>query len=295
MAASNSIFPPPKEAHVDCLYCDAHYLTVDAQLMHGRRYDGSYNDIEAQKVINHTIETTTKSLEVVRNSLKTHGDLVLNRWSKKSKKQRGLLLSTAARSVFGDWCPVSLSLSKDQYWVWGEWLKPFDFAEDRMRLLSLLHVRTVFPPKDWLAFDTIHTAILFHSVETRMPYNEKYVQMYGDGYGRLTDFDVDLVHARAILGFPRALHTLGAQSRVASMLEKAVQAIIAAAPPTGNSQWTASMNNRLQGGEAAWNPFTNPGFTAPSTGLDTKVMLQASCDQFNKIVDDIEIIQTDPE
>lgn len=124
MAASSSIFPPPKEAHVECLYCDAHYLTVDAQLMHGRRYNGSYNDTEAQSVIDHTIETTTKSLKTVKNFLKTHGDLILSRWSKKTKKQRGLLLSTAAKSCFGEWDPVSLLFSKDQSWIWAHGSNP---------------------------------------------------------------------------------------------------------------------------------------------------------------------------
>lgn len=295
MAASSSIFPSPKEAHVDCLYCDAHYLTIEAQLMHGRRYNGIYNDTEAQSVINHTTEATTKSLETVKNFLKTHGNLTLERWSKKTKKQRGLLLSTTAKSVFGEWDPISLSLSKDQSWIWGPWLTPSEFAEDRMRLLSLLHVQTVIPPKDWLAFDTIHTATLLHSAETQVPYNEKYVQLYGDKYGRLTVFDVDLVHARAVLGFPRAFYAFNAQKRVASMLESVVHSSLAEAALTGNTQWTAAMSSRLQSGEAAWNPYTSPGLTAPSTGLDTKVMLQASRDRFNKIVDDIEILQTDPE
>lgn len=65
-------------------------------------------------------------------------------------------------------------------------IKPF--AEDRMKLLSLMHVRAAYPPVAWALLDTREsfiTCISDHQDE--LYFNEKCVKMYGDEYGTMTE------------------------------------------------------------------------------------------------------------
>lgn len=235
MAPKRPIFSPPDMANLDDIYSETHYYSVESQRAGRQNYKGAIGDAEAQKLLDRTMEMTTSCLANVKTLLKTHGDHVLRRWSKKTKKQRAILLSTAAKSCFGEINPTSSTLSTDG-WIWGPWLRPSDFAEDRMLLLSLLHVRTAFPIQEWAAFDTIQTAAVFDSATSHLPYNSKFVQMFGEQYGRLVDFSFWLAKSRAIFGFPRAFCTVSAQARVALMLQDVVKAIVAESPPTGDSE-----------------------------------------------------------
>jgi len=103
-----------------------------------------------------------ESLDHVRDVLHSHGDVVLSRWSKFSQEKRAKLLQAAAPV----WCsppPPELSSRLD---VWGTkrvvnpvvpWFDAVSFAQDRMKLLSLLHVRCEYDPSQWAAFDTRST------------------------------------------------------------------------------------------------------------------------------------------
>jgi hypothetical protein len=47
-------------------------------------------------------------------------------------------------------------------------------------------------------------------------------------------------------------------------------------------------------GEGSWNPYIHPGYTPP-IGLDINASLQVSRGKLNQLVDEIEIMQTDPQ
>jgi hypothetical protein len=69
-------------------------------------YAGQYTDEDAQGDICAALWQTNKDLGYVKCVLKTHGDLILSRWTKKSKDERGTLLSSEASVCFGQWpCP----------------------------------------------------------------------------------------------------------------------------------------------------------------------------------------------
>lgn len=48
---------------------------------------------------------TAENLDYVRAKLQSHGDLMLSRWTKRSKEKRGMFLSSTAEGIFGPWPP----------------------------------------------------------------------------------------------------------------------------------------------------------------------------------------------
>ncbi|KAK5123159.1 hypothetical protein LTR85_003357 [Meristemomyces frigidus] len=180
---------------------------------------------------------------------------------------------------------------------YAEWLKLEDFMEDRMRLLSLLHVRTAHTPAEWALFDTRSSMIQFWAgLIPVVIFNANSVKMYGDEYGLLTkEWNHCLALHGAVLGFPRAFCTFVAQQSVMDLLRRLVDAIVADAAASGDAKWTALVNSGFRGSgcEALWGACTNQPFTAPQQ-FDLQAMLQKAKVRLDLVLDEVELMQTDP-
>lgn len=318
------IYPPPDGAHLYCELCSLHFYPIGNQRSSGRTYQMSVDDDEAQEMITSRLSEAKNDIDYVKEKLETHGDLLVSRWSKRSRDKRGKLLSDAAGEVFGAWprvgpthspgfvenCKARIGTERWNYierllksracdgcWF-GRWLKITDLTEDRLKLLMLLHVRTSYSAQDWTIFDLSQNASTWESTTGKISFNAQCVRICGNDFGRLETFDRDLVHARAIIGFPRAYTTVMGQKSLARALRKVVDAIVMESPATGNSKWLKLMTgaNGLQGTveEGRWSSYVHPGF-APPSGLDIDALLQASSDRYNQIADEMELIQADPQ
>jgi hypothetical protein len=335
------IFPPPSGAHSACNICDMNYYKVETQqraIPHffsgcGEEFDnayygayvGSYTDSEAQAAILVMIGETTEDLEYVKRVLKTHGDLILSRWTKKSKDKRGKVLGSVATDCFGTWPRLSESgiselldkvdftrnldpamaaiaaapdfrdniIGKFSGNTFGAYIDITEFTEDRMKLLSFLHVRSAYAPGDWAMFDAVETKRYFHGPRQPLYFNDKCVTMSGEGFGRLVDFDVGLIHSGAALGFPRACTTLLVQGIIADGLRCVVDEIVAGAAPSGDLKWTKLVSDGLHSSAtgARWSAYENQLF-APPMRFDPKFLLEMARDQLNRVVDEFELLQT---
>lgn len=286
------------------------------------------DDDEAQRMVTSRMSRAKSDLAYVKEKLNTHGALVLSRWSKRSRDKRGRLLSTAAKEVFGVWPkivlphpPGHLEACKKQFgvglwrmvdrflpksnaygeWKMGSWLNITELIEDRMKPFALLYARKTYSLQDWFIFDTSQNAGMWSISNEPLglgPCNSRCVQIHGEDFGRLVPFDSDLAHARAIIGFPRAYITIVGQLALAQALRKVVDAIVMDGIATGNSTWIELMTNahglQHSSGERHWSPYVHPGYTPPIC-LDAEALLQASRGRFNQIVDEVELMQTDPE
>lgn len=180
------IFPPPEGTHLPegtdpgCSMCEESYYSVRLQELSigfsspdNRKwpiYEGPCSDEAAQQAINKINDMILEDLAHVKDNLKSHGDLILKRWTKKSKDKRGTLLSSAARVCFGTWSPQNrkLGLTEEESDIFGPIsfsvlfgtggggasINIEEFAEDKIKLLSLLHVRSSHAPRDWAMFDS---------------------------------------------------------------------------------------------------------------------------------------------
>lgn len=318
------LFAPPEGVHPKCQLCDFHFYSIRDQQSSKHTYKVDVYDDEAQEMVRSRLADAKSNMDYIRERLETHGDVLLSRWSKRSRDKRGKLLSDTAGEIFGAWPKIAapqtsefveefqkqnglgrwryinrLSKSRSgEGWKPGPWLKPTELAEDKMKLFALLHVRTTYSAQDWMIFDTYQNAEVWSHLEGVGPYNPRCVQICGDEFGRLVPFDPDLAHARAIVGFPRAYITILGQFALAEGLRNVVDAIVLDAAATGNSKWSEIFTDAhgLHGisEEGRWSPYVHPGLTPPPA-LDIDALLQASRDRFNQVTDDIEQLQTDPE
>lgn len=175
----------------------------------------------------------------------------------------------------------------------GEHMNIEEFTEDRMKLLSFLHVRSAYASHEWAMFDAAETRFYFLSPQIPIHFNEKCVIMCGEDFGRLVDPDIGLVHYGAVLGYPRACATLHAQLFIAGGLRNIVDAIVAGAPPSGDHKWAELVSSGLHSSAigARWSAYETRLF-APPLKFEPNVLLEMARDQLNRVVDEFELLQT---
>lgn len=314
-AASTRIYPPPEDSHRgdpfhpdDCAHCNGNYYSVAAQANGLQRYQGLLSINEARAEINSLLYGTMREIASLKDVLQDYGNLIASRWSKKSTDKRGRLLSASAEFCFGAWPPgpstgriIDTSFtewypeeSKNPIWPYAAWIQAKDFAEDSSKLLTLLHLRTEYPPQDWAIYDTSESREAFVRA-TDLPYNSQCVEMFGKNYGNLLEYDSGLIHTWAIMSFPRALVTFRTQRAILKALRVVVDQIITNAQPSGNSKWNdLVLNLNKKGGEARWTFYDIPALVPPY-GFNTKTLLDKTTSKFNELFDDLEFMCTDPE
>jgi hypothetical protein len=120
--------------------------------------------------------------------------------------------------------------------------------------------------------------------------------MHGERYGELVDFDPNSAHSWQQVGFPRALLTFQAQEALALALSTAVDILTTSAGSGGNSQWLALVSGGLRSAdeEVLWSSYYHQEFATPAK-FDPEVILEKAQNQLNNAVDEIELLQTDPE
>jgi hypothetical protein len=230
----------------------------------------------AQTSINNALEQTNLSLGQVANTISTHGDLILSRWSKKSKNRNRDVLGAANNLP--------------------SWLQIEDLIEDRMKLISLLHVRTTFSSEHWTTFDAVESEASFVGQEEgEGPFGSDYVQICGAHFGRVVGFELDAALNRTMLSFSRAHYIFTKQTELANALLTIVNAIVAGAAPSGNEKWLALVNTDVHGVGVQLDSYEGAGFMPPVNGLDVDALLQTCLDKRNQMVDEVELLQTDPE
>ena len=85
-----TIYPPPAGGRWPV---DHHqYLSVETQESKEKQYHGQVSDDEAQKELDILLAGINRVRSHLTGMLNTHGDIILNRWTKKSKNKREAIL-----------------------------------------------------------------------------------------------------------------------------------------------------------------------------------------------------------
>ncbi|KAK3627149.1 hypothetical protein LTR56_019363 [Elasticomyces elasticus] len=298
---------PPDGYHAGCYDCEAQYLPVDIQKSGELMYSGQFTDEEAKKHIKTLLDIIKAARTTLSQTLKTHGDLILNRWSKKSKEKRAALLTSTTllgAAAAGNDGPDPLDRwirSNGMTWNGARWMVLKPFAEDRMRLLSLLHLRTTYPPSAWGLVDTRESMASFGHPDptvSQLYFNANCVKMFGEKeYGELVEWNDTMCHSWAYAGFPRAFFTITIQKDILAFLAEMAMQLVQDTAGTGDQKWAALVSNgfRASGGEALWGSYTTPAFAPPAfRGFDATAMLSKAQARLNVCLDDIWLMQTDP-
>jgi hypothetical protein len=141
------IFPPPDGLHSSCDTCEENYYTVQAQKkaisLHRpvdtfcAVYGGPYTDTKAQNMMDYAIEQTTKALEQIKEDLTLYGDLILARWTKKTKDKRGGLFLSQRSNISKDYSKQGNRLENALRKL-SVWMSVYDHRSGRGALRRML-------------------------------------------------------------------------------------------------------------------------------------------------------------
>ncbi|EME87891.1 uncharacterized protein MYCFIDRAFT_169623 [Pseudocercospora fijiensis CIRAD86] len=266
-------------------------------------YGAHLSDGLAQHLINFMVEDTENVRSQLSTLLQAYGDLIagcsvmlLLEFLANGRCNMGTHTRSHHNYVTLTRCPNDDCYDEHyESWSGGEWLSLRDLANDPMKLLSLLHVRTSNSSMSWTIFDVHAACRAWAAGYFPAWYNEHCVTMCDAGYGELCSFDVEATHRWAIVGFPRAFVTIQAQHELMCTLLRITHSIVDESPPTGSTTWSALVTNglRASGGDAAWSSYKNQAFASPAT-FSSKLVLDKARTQFRMIQDEFWLLQTDP-
>ncbi|KAK4889797.1 hypothetical protein LTR27_011414 [Elasticomyces elasticus] len=255
--------------------------------------------------IKQTLSEINTRRTTLHQVLETHGDLILARWSKKSRDKRTAILEST--KVFGGTAQLDRG-SNDGTWMRSSgrafagatWLDIQLLAEDRMKLLTLLHLRTAYPASAWALTDTKESMPYFgrSGPDCDTFFNAQCVSMVGESYGEMVDWNDAMTHSWAYAGFPRAFMTIEIQLKIMNFLVEVTANIVADAVGTGWERWSRLVVDgfKASGSESLWNSYASPAFAPPAFcgGFDARAVLRKAQARLDVCLDDIWLMQTDP-
>ncbi|KAK5680261.1 hypothetical protein LTS10_007188 [Elasticomyces elasticus] len=315
-----------------CTICTGQYFTrTYVEHRSWRRLLDMHSDSQAAAATSLFVSSAKKDLALVRQNISTYGDVLQKRWTRRSVKQRASLVLKAMPEA----CPENFAWARMQNELARNFsaylhecrltstgrvksaqklqdlssayehrsrkmhLLPYcdaqTLSEDPMALLSILHHRTNSDAADWVTFDMEQTSLAFEALIACPPYNPHAVVMYGPHYGRLIPWNKQSSHRLDVVGYPRAVIILEAQSALAEFLRTMVDLILKNdidAATLGRSQWDASVASDFQ---------TTPGplsrrldaFNAPPQ-YNIETIERVLAERLDAMLDEVEGLQSDP-
>ncbi|KAK5735757.1 hypothetical protein LTR17_007929 [Elasticomyces elasticus] len=285
------LYEPPSGCHLDCRDC-----AIECE------YAAIYTNAIAAASIKETLSEINTHWTTLHQVLETHGDLILARWSKKSRDKRTAILESTKifagtaqldrRPNDGPWMR-----SSGRVFAGATWLDIQLLGEDRTKLLSLLHLRTAYPASVWALTDTKESMPYFGRSDCDIFFNAQCVSMIGESYGEMVDWNDAMTHSWAWAGFPRAFMTIEIQRKIMNFLVEVTANIVADAVGTGWERWSRLVVDgfKASGSESLWSSYASPAF-APAFcgGFDAQALLQKAQARLDLCLDDIWLMQTDP-
>lgn len=165
-------------------------------------------------------------MKYLADRLKSHADLLMNRWRKRSQQNRQVVLMAAAPYLADS--PYFIVRHRytnsnklfyrrnlrERYQLLAPWLNVDTLKTNPEVLFALLHYRVAYQPQDWAAFDSCQLEKSWSLGSFDVDFCDKQVIMYGPRYGTLVDWEEAAAHRADILGFPRARLVIEAQALI---------------------------------------------------------------------------------
>lgn len=117
-----------------------------------------------------------------------------------------------------------------------------------------------------------------------------------EGYGALTELNHEALHAFSIVGYPRAILTFWSQAAIAQGLRGLVDGLVDDAEPSGHVKWKLAIETGSLGGGGAVmaGAYEHQAFLPP-TLFDMDLIVEKATARYRSALDQIEMMQTDPE
>ncbi|XXH00907.1 hypothetical protein Hte_007258 [Hypoxylon texense] len=306
-ALDDSIRAPP----CSCTDCQTGFYMVEEQYCPEFSYRSRLSDTDAGRIVQSYTQQINESREHLAGRLKSHADLLMSRWRKRSQEKRQALLAEVAPDLetspwinlrFGYMFERKLVASRSQkrrHQLLAPWLNVEILKTNPAVLYALLHYRVTYPPQDWAAFDSRQLTLGWACGWFDVDFSDKCVVMNGPRYGSLVNWEAAPAHRADILGFPRARLVLEAQAFIMTTLRAIVDKILDGADdslPARTQKWlelTANAGFKRTGEVEFWSPYTNQAFSAPPL-LDIDYLISLAKTRLDATGDHLWHLQWDP-
>jgi hypothetical protein len=254
------------------------------------------------------VKSIFTDLEYVRAKLDSHGNAIINRWTKKNVDQRRAILLKAFPDMFDKKFPQAHITYGKEFDGWvakrpfrKTWLLPYltldNLSDDKTKLIALLHHRRSSEPQEWVQFDSAQFNDAYTRGRLEVRFHVGAIVMQGSEYGKLVAYDKNDIHRFATVWWPRARLILEAQAELYGFLHRIIDIILEDyTGPGGSDKWlkTISAGLKLGGGQEFLSPYTRAAFSAaskfdPSSLLETALAREAAGE------DDLWLLSTDAE
>ncbi|ORX99972.1 hypothetical protein BCR34DRAFT_576209 [Clohesyomyces aquaticus] len=304
--SKNNICQPP----CSCTDCQLGYYMEKQQYNPSTTYMERVPDNEAKSRAKTFVQEALEARDFIKGRLKGHADLLMNRWKKKSQVKRAELLREAAWWLdeeqwivprYGYMPERRLAHARERVrrlQLLLPWLNIEVLKANPAVLLALLHYRTVFPPQDWATFDSRQHGLSWTMGWLNVDFSSKCIVMHGPQYGSVIAWDGPSHHRGDILGYPRAILILEAQSLLLTFLrnvtDKLLQGIDESQPPQTQKWSNFLMTGFRRTGEIeSWAPYPNQAFSPPPN-LNFDYLISLAQTRLDSMNDHLVGLQNDP-
>lgn len=158
-----------------------------------------------------------------------------------------------------------------------EYLKIETLKDDPALLLSLMFNRSYHHPEKYVAFDSSQLDHWWSIGSVLGVHSPKCVDMHGDDYGELVEWDKNAAHRRDILGFPRSLLILRAQRRVMAILKSAVEQLIDNCESLEQLEVSTQFNFKVPAAQGFFSGYEFKPYCAPRVLMSTRYFTGLEC------------------
>ncbi|KAI1402587.1 hypothetical protein F4819DRAFT_272081 [Hypoxylon fuscum] len=306
-AVEDSIRAPP----CSCNDCQTSFYLAKEQYQAPLSYRFRLSGADANRLVQSYTQQIHESREYLTERLRSHADVLMSRWRKKSQEKRQILLTEVTPDLErSPWINLRFSYMDERKLVHSRtlrrrrqllapWLSVDVLKTNPAVLYALLHYRVAYPPQDWAAFDCRQLTLSWACGWLDVDFSEKCVIMHGPRYGSLVNWEEAPAHRSDILGFPRARLVLETQAFIMTTLRSIVDKILEGVDdsyPVRNQKWhelTANAGFKRTGEVEFWSPYTNQAFSAPPV-LDIDYLLSLAKTRLDATGDHLWHLQCDP-
>lgn len=292
-----------------CPYCQAHHYSPATQKTDEYRYTKVVTDSEARVMLAYYVVDINEAQNYLRSAIEQHGDHIWSRWRKQTQLKCAALLKQAEPDL-----PESKGLSaRIEYDGASSWQTQRETSYRKYHLLPYLNVETLVnnpvtfiglvntratdSAEEWAPFDYEQIGSSWGLGLLDVEFHAGAVNMLGQKYGTLAEWEENAAHQLAIIGFPRARLVVEAQATLLKFLKRTVGHLLEGLS-TNELGYSAKLNAlitsclKMTGDGACWSTFVNQPFTTPPRfGID--VLLADAKARLDVISDHMWLLETE--
>ncbi len=266
----------PEKPPCECRDCTKSFRTVEQQKQETYQHSRSLSDTEARGVVKDALKSIKDNWEWLFTQVDHNGELIEERWKRKTRRERSLSLQTAMGDFVlprefmlrrGNPFPSPEEPARDRKALLLNYLTMNRLTIDPQRFIGMLWGRAFYTPRLWAIGDNQRLDWVWTSGSVKTDFSRLVlnIEPCTSQYWELVDWRAGIFKYRLAIGFPRAILLLEAQQTIMAFLKNVVNDILSAGLPEVEHREPFLYCNLLKysSEDELWCSYLNQPFTGP--------------------------------